>query len=97
MRDFIKTLHVWFAAAAEPESGVTAIEYGLIAALIAVVIIVGVTAIRHKRIERDVFRQQVFALSKPGLRGAADAVAHSAQALRHFFPAPAAMPRAVHE
>jgi pilus assembly protein Flp/PilA len=39
MRDFIKTM--WFAAAAESESGVTAIEYGLI----AVVIIVGVTAV----------------------------------------------------
>ena len=35
-------------AGLESESGVTAIEYGLIAALIAVVIIVGVTAVGTK-------------------------------------------------
>ena len=43
MRNFVKKLAIWFSA--NSESGVTAIEYGLIAALIAVVIIVGVTAV----------------------------------------------------
>jgi pilus assembly protein Flp/PilA len=43
MRKFLKTLPAWLAV--DSESGVTAIEYGLIAALIAVVIIVGVTAV----------------------------------------------------
>jgi pilus assembly protein Flp/PilA len=43
MRDFIINLGAWFTA--ESQSGVTAIEYGLIAALITVVIIVGVTAV----------------------------------------------------
>jgi pilus assembly protein Flp/PilA len=43
MRKFLQTLPVWLAV--DSESGVTAIEYGLIAALVAVVIIVGVTAV----------------------------------------------------
>jgi pilus assembly protein Flp/PilA len=43
MRNFVKTFAAWFSA--DSESGVTAIEYGLIAALISVVIIVAVTAI----------------------------------------------------
>jgi len=43
MRKFVRSLAAWFSV--ESESGVTAIEYGLIAALIAVVIIVGVTAV----------------------------------------------------
>jgi pilus assembly protein Flp/PilA len=43
MRRFVRPLAAWFSA--ESESGVTAIEYGLIAALIAVVIIVGVTPV----------------------------------------------------
>jgi pilus assembly protein Flp/PilA len=43
MHRFIRLLSAWFSA--DSESGVTAIEYGLIAALIAVVIIVGVTAV----------------------------------------------------
>jgi pilus assembly protein Flp/PilA len=43
MRKFVRPLAACFSA--DSESGVTAIEYGLIAALIAVVIIVGVTAI----------------------------------------------------
>ncbi len=38
MRNFLKTFR-------QDESGATAIEYGLIAALIAVVIITGVTAV----------------------------------------------------
>jgi pilus assembly protein Flp/PilA len=43
MRNTLKRVATWLGA--DSESGVTAIEYGLIAALIAVVIIVGVTAV----------------------------------------------------
>ncbi len=43
MRKFLQTLPTWLAV--DSESGVTAIEYGLIAALIAVVIIAGVTVV----------------------------------------------------
>jgi pilus assembly protein Flp/PilA len=43
MRKFVRPLAAWFSV--ESESGVTAIEYALIAALIAVVIIAGVTAV----------------------------------------------------
>jgi pilus assembly protein Flp/PilA len=43
MRKFLRTLPAWLAV--DSESGVTAIEYGLIAALIAVVIIAGVTLV----------------------------------------------------
>lgn len=43
MRNFNKTVSAWFSV--DSESGVTAIEYGLIAALIAVAIIVAVTAV----------------------------------------------------
>jgi pilus assembly protein Flp/PilA len=43
MRKFSTKVARWFSI--DSESGVTAIEYGLLAALIAVVIIVGVTLI----------------------------------------------------
>jgi len=43
MRNLSKTVSRWFSV--DSESGVTAIEYGLIAALIAVAIIVAVTAV----------------------------------------------------
>lgn len=46
MSNLIKNISGWFSAG--DESGVTAIEYGLIAALIAVVIIVSVTAVGTK-------------------------------------------------
>jgi pilus assembly protein Flp/PilA len=41
-------MHTIFKAFSKNESGATAIEYGLIAALIAVVIITGVTAVGTK-------------------------------------------------
>jgi len=43
MRDLIKTYGAWVGV--ESESGVTAIEYGLLAALIAGAIIVAVTLV----------------------------------------------------
>jgi pilus assembly protein Flp/PilA len=43
MRQFARKVAGWFSLTSE--SGVTAIEYGLIAALIAVVIIAGLTLI----------------------------------------------------
>ena len=43
MRGIAKTVGRWFAI--ESESGVTAIEYGLIASLIALAIIVGLTLV----------------------------------------------------
>jgi pilus assembly protein Flp/PilA len=43
MRQFARTVAGWFSL--NSERGVTAIEYGLIAALIAVVIIAGLTLI----------------------------------------------------
>jgi len=43
MRNFAQSLARYFCI--DSEKGVTAIEYGLIASLIAVVIIVGVTAV----------------------------------------------------
>ena len=43
MRSFARTVAGWFSLTSE--RGVTAIEYGLIAALIAVVIIGGITII----------------------------------------------------
>jgi pilus assembly protein Flp/PilA len=43
MRQFARTVAGWFSLTSE--RGVTAIEYGLIAALIAVVIIAGLTLI----------------------------------------------------
>jgi pilus assembly protein Flp/PilA len=43
MRNFSKTVSGWFSV--DSESGVTAIEYGLIASLIAVAIIVAVTLV----------------------------------------------------
>ena len=41
----MKTLHGFFCRFMKEEEGVTAIEYGLIAALIAVAIILAVTAV----------------------------------------------------
>jgi pilus assembly protein Flp/PilA len=41
MRDLVRGFFAWFGA--ESESGVTAIEYGLLASLIALAIIVGAT------------------------------------------------------
>jgi len=43
MRNLARTVAGWFSLTSE--RGVTAIEYGLIASLIAVVIIVGITAV----------------------------------------------------
>jgi pilus assembly protein Flp/PilA len=43
MRNLSKAVSGWFSA--DSESGVTAIEYGLIASLIAIVIIAGVTVV----------------------------------------------------
>lgn len=43
MRQISRTVAGWLAI--ESESGVTAIEYGLIASLVALAIIVGVTAL----------------------------------------------------
>ena len=43
MRRISRTLAGWFSI--ESEAGVTAIEYGLIASLVALAIIVGVTAL----------------------------------------------------
>ncbi|HWK95902.1 MAG TPA: Flp family type IVb pilin [Pseudolabrys sp.] len=43
MRQISKTVAGWFSI--ESETGVTAIEYGLIASLVALAIIVGVTAL----------------------------------------------------
>ncbi len=43
MRNFARTVAGWFSLTSE--RGVTAIEYGLIASLIAVVIIAGITLI----------------------------------------------------
>jgi len=43
MRELSRKVATWFAV--DSESGVTAIEYGLIAALIAVVIIAAVTTV----------------------------------------------------
>ena len=43
MRELSKTVSNWFSL--DSESGVTAIEYGLIASLIAVAIIVAVTLV----------------------------------------------------
>ncbi len=43
MRQISRTVAGWFSI--DSESGVTAIEYGLIASLVALAIIVGVTAL----------------------------------------------------
>jgi len=47
MRKFARTVAAWFSLTSE--RGVTAIEYGLIASLIAVVIIAGITLIGTNR------------------------------------------------
>ncbi len=41
MRNYLQTVHAWLGG--DSESGVTAIEYGLIASLIAVAIITAIT------------------------------------------------------
>jgi hypothetical protein len=50
-----------------------------------------------ERIQRDIPRQQVLALAKPGLRRGEDDMALGAQPIRNPAPAPAAVSGAVHQ